>query len=369
MSNSSGDVTFTSRDLGLVANYFSIKLVGAVTGISVALTAWTGGTGVPQSYASLTGNQRYSGVLVTRELLSAKLSTYVDFFEARFNAENKILDGVVFASLNDTVANINTEMLNWVTKKCLVRAGNIPYSSATHDVFLVNELRKGNIICHPTDWTLAEFMGIRSIRLEENAPITDYVFAEGLDNVGGISLASLPYFNTPLVLTPNESPDLLFGEADKRILEGYGYAVIDTNSNGSACIMGAVPTSYKTDALGNADDTFSYLNYVDTGSVCREYIFSGIKTDLAQQRLTAGDLVEGRNIQNAQSIEALFMKYYGRLADWALVQGGSEIFAQVSKATVVTLDLAKRTASIQSDLPIVTQLGTVNWTINMVFEM
>ena len=368
-SNSTGDVSFTTVDLGLIGLTYSIKVKGYAAGISVAVTAFADGTGVPHTYATLSGNTRYAGVLLTEDLKAAKLSTYLTFFEARFNVTNKIMDGVLFASLNDTLANINTTLADYTTYKCMVFAGNKPYVALSDDVFLENEYRTGNIICHPTDWTLAEFMGCRSIRLETGAPVSDIVTASGLDNVGGIAHASLPYFNTPLAYTPAENPDLLFSEDSKVILEGYGYTVIDTNSAGSAAIMGSVPTTYSLDSLGNADTTFGYLEFVDTGSVCREYIFNAGKIDLAQQRLTNGDLQEGRNIQNAGSIESLIMKYVAYLIDKSLVQGGSEIVAAIAKTVVVTLTLSTRTAAVQMDLPIVTQFGTMTMTINLVFDV
>ncbi|NIS23463.1 hypothetical protein GWN75_05955, partial [candidate division KSB1 bacterium] len=66
------------------------------------------------------------------------------------------------------------------------------------------------------------------------------------------------------------------------------------NIAGNAVILSDAYTTYKTDAAGNPDPTFEFLNYVDTDSGVREYFYNNARADLAQSRLTDGDLAVNR---------------------------------------------------------------------------
>ena len=361
-----GVTGFEAIDGGSIGNGYGIKVVGAVAGITYTVTAMASGATDP-TYVStnIPTGQRYSGIMAPSWFASASVDALATALDAIFNSTNAIKDGVCFHGMYDTYANL----LAFVTarnSKSLVVAGN-KTAPATNP--FANTLQTGGAIVHPIDWILSAFMGIRSLRLTEDAPIADYVIANGLDVFGGIALASMPYFNTPFASVPVTSAQILLTETEKLNLETAGFFVIDVNDAENGMLAGSAPTTYKTDALGNSDSTWKYLNYFDTGSAVREYIFSAIKADLAQMRLTNGELSPGRNIQNSGSIEALFMKYYAFLGEEVLVQTGGAIVSAVSDATVVTIDLAKRTVTLISQIPIVTQLGTINIAIKQVFTI
>jgi len=365
-SATTGVNTITAIDAGTIGNGFAIKVVGNVAGLTFTVTGMASGATDPTYIAGdFPATTRYTGVLLPSWFSSSMIDVVTTILDARFNSNNKIMDGVAFLGMYDTYANLLT-YVNGKNSKSLVVAGNktAPATIPIPDVAL-----KGSSIVYPADWSVASFMGVRSIRLTTDAPISEYVMASGLDNFGGIALASLPYFNTPLANVPVTKAVLLLEETEKSNLETAGFAVIDVNDAENAMITGAVPTTYKTDTIGNADLSFKYLNYVDTGSAIREYCFNAMKIDLAQQRLTDDTLVAGRNMQNTGSIEALFMKYYSYLASQVLAQGGGEITSQVSEKTIATLNLATRTVSLITEIPIVTQVGTVNWVIKQVFSI
>jgi len=356
------EVTITAVDKGTVGNYYSFKVKGSVPGIDVTLTDMTAGATDPSYSISDIPDKHYTGINAPEYLDIADV--VAEELDNRFNTSNKIYDGVCFSGKNGSVSDILT-YLDGLNSKSLVIMGNklAPTSPAA------DELISGSAITHPNDWTVSEFMGIRAIRLTDGAPVSDYVQAGGLDTVGGKALASLPYFNTVLGQTPVTAARYLFTESEKRQVESAGYAVVDVNPSETAVITGGVRMTYNVDDIGNEDKTFRYLNFVDTGSVCREYIFNRMKADLAQQRLTAGDLIPGRNIKNDASIEALYMEYYGELAEEALLQAGSEVTSAVRDNVTVKIDMAERAVTLIADMPIVTQIGSVNVPLTMVFSI
>lgn len=362
VANVSGVVTATAKDSGTLGNKYGIKVEGSVPGITVALTAWSGGSGDPTLTSILDpiSGIRYTGILWP-EAWSANLSIPQTELETRFNASNTIMDGTVFCGLSDTYANI-ISTLSTENSKCTVRMGAPKLALSAH---------VGPAILKPADWVAAEFEGIRARRLTTDAPIADYIISTsgGLDAFGGPSLASLPYFNTPLSDTPVTASTYLFSATEQAALEDAGFTVYGVNSAQNYMIMGPVVTNWVTDAGGNPNDSFHYLNYVDTGSVCREIFYTTLKSVFAQSRLTEGDLIPQRSMANAESIKAELMRIYKVLSLQALTQSGREAESYFAQNTTVTVSLAERKATITGPLPIVTQLGTINYSLQLSFTI
>jgi hypothetical protein len=134
-------------------------------------------------------------------------------------------------------------------------------------------------------------------------------------------------------------------------------------------ITGPIVTTRTTDAAGNENDSFHYLNFVDTGSVCREIFFRNLKATFAQSRLTEGDTIEGYSMANDLTIKAELLRIYRVLAGVALVQAGDEAEQFFATNTNVSINLAQRSATIDSLLPIVTQLGTINYVLTLQFTV
>lgn len=362
VANVAGAVTATATDAGTIANDYGIKVEGVVPGVTVAITAWSGGATDP----TLTGildpisGIRYTGVCWP-EAWNANLDIIKDELELRFNASNAILDGVVFTGLTDTYANILSAIAT-ENSKCVVMMGTPKLDLS--DI-------KGPAIVRPADWVAAEFAGIRARRLTTGAPIADQIITTsgGLDAIGGPSLASLPYFNTPLAATVVTFATNLFSSTEQAALEDAGFTVYGVNSAQNAMIMGPVVTNWTTDAGGNPNDSFHYLNYVDTGSACREIFYTVLKSAYAQSRLTTGDLIPGRSMANAESIKATLLKIYRVLSNLALTQAGRAAESYFSQNTTVTVSLADRKATIDGPLPIVTQLGTINYALQLSFTI
>lgn len=361
-ANASGVVTFTSKDKGTISNAYGIKVEGVVPGLTVALTAWTGGANNPVLTGILDPIEgiRYTGAMWP-EAWNDNLSIIKDEFDSRFNAGNAILDGTIFHGLTDTYANI----------LIAIAAENSQTVVVTGVPLLALAAHVGPSILRPADWVAAEFAGIRARRLTPSAGISNFIITTsgGLDAFGGPSLASLPYFNTPLRNVPVTPSTNLFTDTEQGELEDAGYTVYGVNSAQNAMIMGPVVTNWTTDAGGNPNVSFHHLNYVDTGSVCREIFFNVLTSVFAQSRLTEGDLIAGRSMTNAEGIKAELLRIYKFLSGQALTQAGREAESFFATNTAVTINLATGLATVSGPLPIVTQLRGINYSLQLSFTV
>lgn len=340
------------NDRGELTNKYRVKVVGNVAGIgspSVTQTTASDVETVTTFFDDLQST-RYTGVLWPTEWIP-QISILKDYLDPRFNAANAILDGVGFIGLSGTFAEV----------KAVVDAQNsqsVSFGGYTKDVIF------------PADWAMAYFAGIRARRLTIDAPIADQIVSTSgvLDAFGGPALASLPYFNTPMNSMPITDPNLLYSNQEQVELEDAGFSVFGVNSSENGMITGPMVTTYTTDGAGNPNDSFHFLNYVDTASICREYFFNNLKARFSQSRLTNGSLVPGRSIENEESIRAEFSKIYKELSILSLTVAGAEAEKFFKQYLSVTLDLANRKVTATFQLPIVTQLGEMIVTAQLNFN-
>ena len=110
-----------------------------------------------------------------------------------------------------------------------------------------------------------------------------------------------------------------------------------------------------------------FLNAVDSSSIIREFFFENNKSRYAQTRLTDGDLVAGRAIQNEASIRAFQKELYAFLADLAITQSGGAAVKDFDTNLVVTLDVSGGRVTINSAPLQVGQLRIVIGTIEVNF--
>jgi hypothetical protein len=291
-----------------------------------------------------------------------------DFLDTRFNVSNNILDGVAFMGLSDTLANAKI-FANANNSQSLVVIGNA--IAVSKEVYPTTNVAKiGPEIVHPVDFETSTFMGIRARRLTDDASISSVVISRAAnDQFGGIHTASLPYHNTPLDSVPVTQSVDIFDQADQAELDAAGYSVLGPNLTVTETITGTVVTTYKTDPASNEDVSFKYLNYVDTASVCREFLYNNFKSLFAQSRLTDGDLQEGFSMENEVSLKGVVKRLLAVLSDNALVRTGRVADQLVTDSLAVVLDLAGRSATISCVLPIVTQLGTINMPLQLTFDI
>ncbi len=357
-----GAVTVTADEKGTSGNFYGVKVDLQVEGVTQAITGWTGGATDP----TLTGifdvvtGIRYTGI-GWPEYWAADLSLVKTLLESRFNAANEIVDGTAFHGRSLSYANALTAV-STQNSQTVVMGGNNKIATATH---------VGPAILQPADWTMAYFMGVRARRLTPSAPIADFIVTTSglLDAFGGPALASLPYFNTPLARTSLASTAVLYSASEQVDLEEKGFTTFGVNIASSAMIMGPAVTNWVTDAAGNENISFHYLNYVDTGSACREIFWRTLRSTFSQSRLTEGDLIPGRSMANAESIKAELLRIYRVLAGQALTQAGDDAEKYFSDNTVVTVSLATGTATITGPLPIVTQLRQLDYALQFSFSV
>lgn len=355
-------VTLTADEKGTVGNYYGVKVALNAAGLTQTLTGWASGATDPvlTTLFDVITSIRYTGIGFP-EYWQSSLSLVKNLLEGRFNAANDIIDGVAFHGRSLTYANALSAVVS-ENSQCIVMAGNNK---------IVTTTQTGPAILQPADWTLAYFMGVRARRLTPSAPIADFIVTTSglLDAFGGPALASLPYFNTPLARTALASPAILYATPEQRDLETQGFSTFGVNISNNVMIMGPVTTNWKTDASGNSNISFHYLEYIDTGSACREVFWRTLRSTFAQSRLTEGDLIPGRSMANAQSIKAELLRIYRILSGQALTQAGDTAEKYFSDNTTVTISLATGTATIAGPLPIVTQLRQIDYSLQFSFSV
>lgn len=359
-SNVAGVVTITSKNLGAIYNSIGVNAISNTAGISVAVTAMSGGTVNPDlsSVLDAIGDTRYQTIIWGYD---TDIDTLKDFLDARFNAADEVLDGIGLIAKEDTYANLLTLGDSYNSQSlCIMgieRNGGTTYA----DIF-------------ETPWSkISQFGAIRALRRQPDASIASYVISRNgaLDSIGGPALSSKPYANTPLRLLPIVETNRGFDKLEIEDLKDSGIFVIGNNRASNGVIVGEVVTTYKTDTAGIPDDTYKFLNYVDTASTGREYISNNLEAAYAQTRLTDGELVGGRDMTNAEDIEAFITGLYQDLtgADYVVARGG-EANLQFFKTNInVTVDLLSGTVTAPFSLPIVTQLRRINAPMTLVFNI
>lgn len=359
--NTTGSVALTASNDGTLGNDIGLAVSGTVAGVTVALTAMSGGATDPTltGIFDVIGNNRYQAIVWPYWAATAEVRSVL---EDRFNADNNVLDGMAFTSSVDTLANHLTR-LNALNSQVLV-----DFTDKTTD----DATQKGPAQLELPQVKAAQFAAIRALRLTDGVSITDLVISSNgaLDSFGGPALASKPYFNTPFADLPLLRTGRGWVSSEITQLHDAGGSALGMNPAGNTAIAGEIVTTYKTDAAGNPDISFKYLNYVDTITQAREYFFRNLRARFAQSRLTEGDVIQGRDQANAAVISAFCVKLYQDLSgpDFVLLEAGEDALNFFKRNLIVTIDKALGRATIQSKAPIVTQLREILQTLQLTFS-
>lgn len=354
--NTTGSVAVTAKNTGTIGDNIGIIVEGEVAGITVAITAMSGGATDP----SATGLEAQLGfqtdIVMPYENGIGDLQTFLD---DRFNTNNNILNGILVTGLVDTKTNI-------------VAIGALENSQSTvifADKPIDLDTKKGNALFETPQNIAVIQQAIRTLRLEDGADISTIITSrEPLDNIGGVHMSSLPYFNT---LTPLNPIPINQGWSDDEVtdLNDAGISVVGNNDARNAIITGEFLTTYKTNIQGLNDPTYKFLNNVDTATAAREYMFRSAKIDYAQARLQVGNRkFTGYKVVTEAEIISDFMKYYTALSNipFVLFEGGEigstgeTIADKFIDALNVIIDKINGTFTVTGILPIMGQVRGIN---------
>lgn len=362
-----GAITFEFNNGGTINNNATIKLEGLAkigsdyffSNIQFSLVGFASGSTDPTTtnLLDVVDKVRYQSMTYPVEY-GTDLAT--DFLDTRFNVANAIKDGVAIVKNTDSYADLAI-ILDALNSQSLVYFCN---KETTDDLFKGGEDLELDYVAS------ARVAAIRGLRLTENANIVNFTPANvqgELDSLGGKHIASLPYFNTPVSGSPLQPEGKGWTDAQVELLLGKGGCVMGNNTANNAVILNELVTTYKTDAAGNVDTTWKYLNTVDTMSVCAEYFFNNLKSDFVQSRLTSGNLVRGYSIVNSELFISKLQVYYLALAAEALLPDGKDAVAYFIDNLSVTISTVLGKITTSANLPIVVQLREIIATLKTDF--
>jgi len=361
-SSALGVVTLTAINKGTYGNSIPLEVRGSVAGATTAVAGMSGGATDPTLTAvfDVIGDKRYQAIVWPYPNDTAELRTLLD---ARFNADGKVLDGVGFTALADTVSNLKA-LGAALNSQSLVIIGDKKETETNYS---------GPAIVEIPMVEAAQWAGFRGLRLDTDGfSVADLVItANGpLDSFGGPALASKPYFNTPFAELVPMQTGRGFDDAEIEDLKDNGVSVIGNNRANNTVISGELVTTYKTDVAGNPDVTFTFLNFVDTSSQAREYFFNNLRSRFAQSRLTEGDIIKGRDMANELVIRSFLKRLYQDLSgpNFVLLESGENALNFFNDNLVITLDKALGKVTIQMTVPIVTQIREIAATMKIAFS-
>lgn len=359
--NTTGSVALTANNGGEEGNTIGIRVIGTVAGVTSTVTGMASGAGNPSltTLFDVITERRYQTIIWPSTFTLSTLTTELD---ARFNVTNDVLDGVGIQALSDTFSNLQTTG-NAENSRSLVLLA-LKVVSRT-------DYAGPNILELPA--TIAAQLGsIRALRLTPDANLSQFVITPfgARDQFGGVALATLPYFNTPFPDLPQPDVGDVFTRSEIEQLGDAGVSVISGNIAQNAVIAGEMVTTRKTDSAGNPEKTFKFLNAVDAASAAREFFFNNLRARFVQSRLVEGPVQSGRAMANATIIGSFLDGLFTRLGgeDFVIVESGPVALRFFKDNRVITIDKLNGKASIDMQVPIVTQLRTILATMQIVFS-
>jgi len=370
-ATSPGNIQLDAANRGVEADKIHLEVTKTPPGISVTVAAMTGGANNPDTVDLFDAiqRQRYQ-TIIWPETYDQDTGTPTDSYkdlivdlENRFSFDNEILDGEAIITFTRNFTDQKNQGLALDTQVLTIYA----------NALVSGTLARGSAIPELNYVISSQFGAVRSLRFTLDADISQFVTATNgaRDNFGGPASASLPYFNTPFRLLPVIREGVGFGNTEITELNEAGISVLSNNDPDTEIVSLEAVTLYKTNNAGQPDESFKFLNFVDTISGVREFFFNNLKARYAQSRLTEGDLVGGRSMANVNSIKAFIGVLYQDLAgpDFVLVQAGENAIKFFKDNLTVTIDLETGTVRIFARVPIVTQLREFIGDIQITFSV
>lgn len=330
VANVTGTVTLTAVNDGTEGNYIGMKYEGEVAGVTVTLTAMSGGATDPTltTLYDVIEDVRYNTIIIP---LYAQSST-VTLLDNRFNVSNQVLDGVGILCDVDTFANISTN-LSSVNTRSLIYSCNKKLDETD---------QKGGAILELPQVIVARIGAIRALRLTEGSSITKYM----VNNLttGGIKLNGYPYANTPISELPVAPVGKNFTKSEIDTLVGKNGTTLVNDTTGTTIIMN------ETFVASTSVDK-SRITAEETLRAIRETRFFRMKDRYAQHKLgTTGQEKAGEAIVTRESFIS------DSLGDWQYFVDNGLIRTQTSDGQD-TLELWKQ--AIKASITVNFLTGTI----------
>ena len=364
-ANVTGTVTLTAVNAGTQGNTIGIKREGAVGGITTTIAAKLAGGATDPVLTALFDpitDIRYQTIVYPAEW---GVSTLTDFLDPRFNVDNQILDGVGIVCAFDTFANQNT-ILDALNEQTLVYMPRKLVDDTDY---------RGNDIFESPITIAAEQAAYRGLRLTVDANISS--FSQNSITRGGFYMGAIPYHNTPFANLPVIGSGRGFIEVEINELISSGGTLLVNNPANLTILSRSTRTTYKTDDQGQPDNSFKFLNFIDTLTLVREFMFNNFKFDDAvQHSLTDSEQVISPVTLNAEEIVGIFVGYYNTLSGIGgdkrftlLKAGGAEqsAFKEAIEESL-TIDLTVGKIEAQLIAEILSQLREANIDIIQTFN-
>ena len=328
---------------GEVGNGLVVSLKNRVVGLQFTPIQFTGGAGAYDTDGIFDGiTKRYQTVLFDK---ATPFDIVEEWLQSRINVTNTVLGGIGITMLNGGYSDVKS-FAESKNSESMVVIGN------------VDEMKYNAIPL----LAVAEVGAKRALRLTDGAVIGDLVL-EAQEAYGGINKSSLPYHNTPISYDEPQGQLIIEQVQD---LNDAGVSLFVPATIG--VVLGSMVTLYKYDKAGIADDTFKFLNAMDTSFAIQEYLYNNTKKEFGQTRATGGDLVAGVAMTNELSVKAYIVGLYEDMVDMALVQGGAEAIKAFKKNLSVKLDVASGVYSVYAPCAIVSQFRGLNGVVAISYE-
>lgn len=355
------DLTLTAQHKGTVGNGIGIRVIGAIPGIAISVTAMSGGATDPTltTLFDPVATERYQTIMYPANW---GFDTLTDFLDARFNSGGQLLDGVGLTALVDTETNL----------KAAANAENSPSLVIYGDAKVDETLYRGPAIMELPYETIGYAAGIRALRLTDGASISRFVVGNaGLDNFGGVYISSKPYANTPYPDSPVIPAGKGFSQTQIEALKAAGIAVRGNNIPKNGILSGEVVTTYKTDGAGNPDKTFQFLNSVDQGTAFRELQYNNIHAKYAQSRLVDGSLIPRHPSVNEDELRRYLAELFALAGtpDYSLVVSGAAALRFFRENLTVSIDFQAGKATIFEVVPLVSQFRAFDAILQLRFDV
>jgi phage tail sheath gpL-like len=353
-----GTLTNTAVNKGSHANDWLISVAGSVPGLTVTVTAWTGGATNPSLTTLFDPVQtlRYQSVIWPAAYDAIKLRS---FLEPRKNVDNDIMDGMGFTYSNKAFGTVKSDALGLNSSEVVIIT-NEP---------VVMPRWKGPHLPEAPDAITAKLIAALDLRLEPDVSITSVVATNSpSDQFGGIHTHSLPIFNTPLIGVGPPLTGTGYTLEEQRELESSGVSVLGINRQYNSAIMGVGVTTWLNDVAGNSDNTWKFVEWRRTHGAIREYFQRNCQKQFRQHRLTVGTAVAGYAMADESSIRAFILLLYQELAQIAITVEGNEARTFFDKHLSVVIAAGKRQAKINARVPMMSQLGAIEGSLEYSFE-